>query len=368
MRALADLCQERFQTTLTIICEEGIPEHRKNMGWEFPDYGSANVIIKPDHSQRDDLLAAHNSPESCHIFSGFDMTPLNNKTLKSALNFSCKTGVYLERPESFPLIKKFMRRIKYSLYAKRYGQIDMLLPVGSMAAHYYQACGFDKDKIFPFAYFVEQSNVTGSNDSENTPFKFLYVGRNIPLKRVDLLVEALEQISDHDWSCDFIGVSKDAIAQYGLSEYVQSHSKFWGIQSNKKTKEIMTACDALILPSRYDGWGAVVGEALLSGIKVIVSSKVGAKDLVQNAAWRGSVFKAQSSADLKSKMLQLLDQGSLQKQERQAIKQWASHAISPQSGAEYFLDCIKYIAGNSSSKPAMPWLSPQDKKSQRGAA
>ncbi len=368
MRALADLCQQRFQTPLTIICEDDIPEHRKNMGWAFPDYGSANVIVQPDHKQRAELLAAHSGPESCHIFSGFDMTPLNNRTLQSALTLPCKTGVYLERPQSFPFIKKLMRQLKYSLYAKRYGQIDMLLPVGTMAAHYYQACGFKKDKIFPFAYFVEQNKVTGSYASENKPFKFLYVGRNIPLKRIDLLVNALEHMSDHDWSCDFVGVCEDAIAQYGLSERVQSQCSFWGIQSNEKAKEIMATCDALILPSRYDGWGAVVGEALLSGCKVIVSSEVGAKDLVEDAPSRGWVFKAQSAQDLCAKMHGVLREGPLKKQDRQAISQWAAGSIAPETGARYFLDCLLFATGDISQKPQIPWLLPQDNIYSKGGA
>lgn len=42
---------------------------------------------------------------------------------------------------------------------------------------------------------------------------------------------------------------------------------------------ILSNQDILILPSIYDGWGAVVNEALQSGLYVISSNQCGAKDL-----------------------------------------------------------------------------------------
>ena len=45
---------------------------------------------------------------------------------------------------------------------------------------------------------------------------------------------------------------------------------------------IFAAADAFVLPSRHDGWGVVVNEALGAGLPIIVSDRVGARDLVQH--------------------------------------------------------------------------------------
>ena len=43
----------------------------------------------------------------------------------------------------------------------------------------------------------------------------------------------------------------------------------------------MAKADCLVLPSRYDGWGAVVSEALLVGTPAICSDKCGSAGVVR---------------------------------------------------------------------------------------
>lgn len=49
-----------------------------------------------------------------------------------------------------------------------------------------------------------------------------------------------------------------------------------------KVHQMMHRFDVLVLPSRYDGWGAVINEALQRGLYVICSNRCGAKALVVN--------------------------------------------------------------------------------------
>src|SRR5437870_11248743 len=60
----------------------------------------------------------------------------------------------------------------------------------------------------------------------------------------------------------------------------------------------MDSADLLVLPSRYDGWGAVINEALMSGIPAICSDNCGAADLVRSSVQLGAVFRAGSAIDL----------------------------------------------------------------------
>ena len=56
-----------------------------------------------------------------------------------------------------------------------------------------------------------------------------------------------------------------------------------------KIPEVICESDCLVLPSRYDGWGAVISEALMVGTPVICSDNCGAANVV-TASNVGSVF------------------------------------------------------------------------------
>ena len=67
--------------------------------------------------------------------------------------------------------------------------------------------------------------------------------------------------------------------------------------------------DVFILPSRLDGFGLVVMEAMATATPVIVSSHVGAKDLVQ-AGVTGWIFESGDAASLADCMCQAYEQKS----------------------------------------------------------
>ena len=66
---------------------------------------------------------------------------------------------------------------------------------------------------------------------------------------------------------------------------------------NQKISKIIKSHDVLVLPSKFDGFGFVVAEAIYSDTYVIVSSNVGAKDLIINGK-NGSIFKNNSLNEL----------------------------------------------------------------------
>ena len=66
--------------------------------------------------------------------------------------------------------------------------------------------------------------------------------------------------------------------------------------------------DVFVLPSRYDGWGVVINQALGAGLPVICSDQVGAGyDLVEEGL-NGLKFRAGDEQDLAKAMQRLADQ------------------------------------------------------------
>lgn len=105
-----------------------------------------------------------------------------------------------------------------------------------------------------------------------------------------------------------------------------------GVLDNVTTKTLMAAHDYLVLPSKYDGWGAVVNEALSSGIRVICSDSCGAEVLI-DGEMRGESYSQQ---DLIKGLCKWLGTGPLSESSRKEIRRWAYEHISGDTASRYF--------------------------------
>ena len=80
---------------------------------------------------------------------------------------------------------------------------------------------------------------------------------------------------------------------------------FVGRKEGREVYELMSMADALILPSSFEPYGAVVGEALQWGTPCVVSDRVGAKTLIDKKE-QGAVFRHNDSNDFLRKIRQVL--------------------------------------------------------------
>ena len=96
---------------------------------------------------------------------------------------------------------------------------------------------------------------------------------------------------------------------------------------------MLSQVDCLVLPSRYDGWGAVVTESLMVGTPVICSNKCGSSIIVQ-ASKVGYVFPANNIAALSSHLNNQYIEGPVSIKERQKIISWGKN-LGANSGAKY---------------------------------
>ncbi len=108
----------------------------------------------------------------------------------------------------------------------------------------------------------------------------LFVGRLIPLKNIPLLMEACLPLKDEarlvivgEGECE--GALRKLDAEWGLG------ACFAGARYGQDLLACYQAADLLVLPSRQEAFGAVVGEALMAGCPVAVSTTAGARALVR---------------------------------------------------------------------------------------
>lgn len=107
--------------------------------------------------------------------------------------------------------------------------------------------------------------------SQPKQFDVAWMGRVHPQKGIDDLLATLAWLKQQvpDFRAVIIGKSQDklepVIGRMGLSESVT----FSGLVSEEEKFRLLKSSRVFIMPSRYESWGIVVGEALASGVPVV---------------------------------------------------------------------------------------------------
>ena len=116
--------------------------------------------------------------------------------------------------------------------------------------------------------------------------------------------------------------------------------------------QFINVADCLVLPSKHDGWGTVVSEALISGVPAICSDTCGVAEVVKLSNY-GGVFRSGNIDDLVKNLKVVLDNGPLEKKERQKLLNW-SKKITSDEGANYLKKIINFTDGYG-ERPKSPW-------------
>ncbi len=360
IRSLADRCRGQ----VTLVAEKDVSAERVRQGWQRPDFSPAEVIIAPSREERICILKEHSKESDVHVFTGLRAYKETYWTLKLAAATKAKIGVYLERPRDDQGIKSLLRRLLYTLDGRLWrNRLDFVLATGDLAVAYYEKCGFPRKKLYPFGYFVDPRADGGSpvppkpveNDSARQ-VTFIFVGALVRRKAVGQLLQALSTIQDGTWRLLVVGDGplRAALQGQALRLGINKTIQWLGSVDNPMARTLIESADCLVLPSRFDGWGAVVNEALLSGTPVVVSSACGARDLVESSG-HGKVFRAGDVTDLARVLGQVVSEGPLSPAARGRIRAWAEENISPQRAAGYLLDILTHVQGKSPVRPVPPW-------------
>ena len=345
------------------VAEADISSARKSQGWQRPDFAPARLVVEPSRAQRRELVRQYATAGSVHIFSGLHAYPETARALRQVSRSEALLGVFAEPARHNDGLKALLRRLRYAALALRWRRrLDFLLATGELGVRWYTGQGFPAERAYPFGYFVANDRAKDSRQDLDDPWagepgetKLLFVGQLIPRKGVDLLLHALARLSSRAWRLCFVGQGTDSERLTTLADDLGLAARVhWqGSLPNDAVRAWMAEADTLILPSRYDGWGAVVNEALALGTPVVVSDACGAADLVGDPR-RGRVFQAGSVDSLCEALQDVLDSPGLSAQRRAAIRNWALGAIAPEAAARYLLAIIAHVQARG-ARPVAPW-------------
>lgn len=160
-----------------------------------------------------------------------------------------------------------------------YAQADLIAVPSQHAADSFLEQGFTPDQLFVCPLGVDFSRFQPTGRPPG-PLKLLFVGGWSHQKGVDILVEAVRRRPD--WSLTHVGMLA------GAPFPKDSRFRTLGHRNHSELAPILGSCHTLVLPSRQDGFGMVLLEALAAGLPVVASRITGAPDIrqtISNPEW-----------------------------------------------------------------------------------
>lgn len=344
-RALADLGYK-----VRVVVVEELAAERLALGWKPPDIHGLEVVSLPPTSSRQ-TIRAFLEPSGTHLLQGLPRSGLLRRVHKELAHRKVIFGSIMEQVDDRGL-KGSVKRFEYATRLRGKIRPHFVLGIGDRAPSWFEARSAGKQMIYPFAYFLEGRSLTLPL-RELGAFRIGYVGQLVPRKRVDLLLEAIGGIQSLALQLILIGGGPLEESLRDQARTIATRVVWRGVVSRTEIREEMKEFDVLVLPSAFDGWGAVVSEAMMVGVPVICSSACGASVAVEKAPY-GAVFQQGSVESLQAKLGEMIERGPLDLAARNQLAMWA-RCLNASSGARYLEDIVRHLNEPESPRPRAPW-------------
>jgi len=181
---------------------------------------------------------------------------------------------------------------------------------------------------------------------DDRPLTILYCGQLIPRKGLDTLMHAFNNLIEagHNLRLRLVGTGP---AENSLRKQLHDRARlsveFSGFHPVEDLPELFAESDLFVLPSRYDGWGVVVNQALGAGLPVICSDRVGAADDLIEEDRNGYRFPVGDVQTLSNKLSMLIHNP-------EKLREMSEHSLAlaqqwtPQRGVSRWKSLIHQLA------------------------
>lgn len=202
----------------------------------------------------------------------------------------------------------------------------------------------NKVRIFPNALSEPRIN------EAKEPKRIQYVGRLLPEKGVDLLIEALPEIVRHqsDVVLEIIGgrVGMGRTKHYAeIAERlgVLDNVSFLGELPNSQVLKRLAGAACTVMPSFAEGFGWVIIESFSVGTPVVGTNATAIPEIIRDGQ-DGFLFRKGDKSDLAKKVIQMLSDADLRGRMSDSCKDhfranFDTRVVIPQVAAYLMADC-----------------------------
>ena len=134
--------------------------------------------------------------------------------------------------------------------------------------------------IYPWSGRFDLPDIKSKGPGSHRPLRLLAYGRMAPVKNFACLIKAMRQFDDDDMQLTVFG---GGLLRSELEELAHDQKGVTVLGQTNDPGIHLAACDAVIVPSRYEAFGLVATEARLAGRAIIVADVDGLPEQVGTA-------------------------------------------------------------------------------------
>jgi glycosyltransferase involved in cell wall biosynthesis len=232
-------------------------------------------------------------------------------------------------------LRQHIGKIYFRLFYKKL--YDFMWVAGKPQYHYAQRFGYGPERIVSNIYTADSKSFSTKSGIAK---RFVFVGRFVSVKGLDVLFSAYERLSDEikqEWPLILIGDG-------GLREQIVANkSKYVTIKPYMQIDDLKAELSnggVACIPSRKDQWGLPIHEMAMLGYPLVVSSACGAATEFLISGYNGYLFR---NGDVDSLFLALFNITQLNTQELElfsARSQKISNRIDSEFSASSLLSVL----------------------------
>ena len=184
-----------------------------------------------------------------------------------------------------------------------------ILCASGFVSHDVSLLGFPTEKCFKWGYFPKVESNTSCEKTENS---ILWAGRMLSWKRPEIALKVAKKLKVKGYRFKMTiagdGPQKACvdrlIKKYALEDLVQTV----GSKMHDELLSLMASTQIFLFTSdRYEGWGAVLNEAMGNGCAAVAGDAIGSAPFLITKGQNGSVFRSENATDAYKKVKYLLD-------------------------------------------------------------
>ena len=336
---------------VTYVAERRMSASRMQQGWTAPEMPGVRVALVDDGRLVRNLVhSAHQ--DSVHLCQGLRANGRVGISQRTLAQCGLRQWALMETVNDSGWTGGLKRMEYRRLISFSQSRLDGILAIGHNTSNWLACRGLKDRKVFPFAYFIADRAIPDQRP-QSVPFRYIFVGQVKERERLSMLIKCLASIELHPFELVVIGSGRlENRLQKMAKDLLPGRHRWIGRLPSSDISIELASADVLVLPSRHDGWGAVVSEALMVGTPAICSDACGAAGVVRLSA-AGGVFPSGNGDALREELLRCLASSKVSSRQRIDLASWAT-ALGAGAGARYLLNILAHIDG-SGDYPRPPW-------------
>jgi glycosyltransferase involved in cell wall biosynthesis len=330
-------------------------EERRNLGWKNDEKDSWILRAGESAADRDQCDAWWEKADV--VLCGDRLLERIGKRIDQG-----KLSFYMsERWWKPPIGMARLLHPRFALMTNRFRQLAAsplfhYLPIGDYALRDMQRIADFSGRMWRWGYYTSTPEPLPSCDRNETGFRVLWAGRMLDWKRVDTLIRAFSRLlhdrPDATLTLVGDGPERARLERLALKMLPPGSCRFSMPLPAAEISMLMRQHHVYILPSNaYEGWGAVVNEAMAEGCAVIASESAGSARSIIRHEENGLLFAPGDWQRLYELLSVVARDQKVRDRLARAGQRTMTECWSPQVAAERFLSVARaLLAGQSTPR------------------